>query len=110
MDYHNRQSFPLSAAGDLSEVVVFEFETIRYDNELFTWEWNKNKNLVGREKKTGEHRFTWQPHGSQFTIIEDVPEKSLVINIKQPKTLDKEQILKALGFDKSWITVTHKNG
>ncbi|HAO05316.1 MAG TPA: hypothetical protein DCQ15_11685 [Chitinophagaceae bacterium] len=100
----------LVKSGDLSEVVVFEFETIRYDNELFTWEWNKNKNLVGREKKTGEHRFTWQPHGSQFTIIEDVPEKSLVINIKQPKTLDKEQILKALGFDKSWITVTHKNG
>ncbi|MGB4886006.1 MAG: hypothetical protein WBP01_13285, partial [Ferruginibacter sp.] len=96
----------LVKSGDLSEVVVFEFETIRYDNELFTWEWNKNKNLVGREKKTGEHRFTWQPHGSQFTIIEDVPEKSLVINIKQPKTLDKEQILKALGFDKSWITVT----
>ena len=100
----------LVKSGDLSEVVVFEFETIRYDNELFTWEWNKNKNLVGREKKTGEHRFTWQHHGSQFTIIEDVPEKSLVINIKQPKTLDKEQILKALGFDKSWITVTHKNG
>lgn len=65
----------LVKSGDLSEVVVFEFETIRYDNELFTWEWNKNKNLVGREKKTGEHRFTWQPHGSQFTIIEDVPEK-----------------------------------
>lgn len=81
----------LVKSGDLSEVVVFEFETIRYDNELFTWEWNKNKNLVGREKKTGEHRFTWQPHGSQFTIIEDVPEKSLVINIKQPKLLTKNK-------------------
>ena len=99
----------LVKSSDLSEVVVFEFETIRYDNELFNWEWNKNKNLVGKEKKSGEHRFTWQPHGSQFTIIEDVPEKSLEINIKQPKTLDKEKILKALGFDKSWITVTHKN-
>ena len=100
----------LIKSGDLSEVVVFEFETIRYDNELFKWEWNKNNNLVGSEKKSGEHRFTWQPHGSQFTIIEDVPETSLVINIKQPKTLDKEKILTALGFDKSWITVTHKHG
>ena len=97
-------------SSDLSEVVVFEFETIRYDNELFKWEWNKNNNLVGYEKKSSEHRFTWQPHGSQFTIVEDVPETSLVINIKQPKTLDKEKILTALGFDKSWITVTHKNG
>ena len=100
----------LVKSSDLSEVVVFEFETIRYDNELFKWEWNKNNNLVGTDKKSGEHRFTWQPHGSQFTIIEDVPQTSLVINIKQPKTLDKEKILAALGFDKSWITVTHKNG
>jgi len=100
----------LIKSSDLSEVVVFEFETIRYDNELFKWEWNKNNNLVGYDKKSGEHRFTWQPHGSQFTIIEDVPETSLVINIKQPKKLDKEKILTALGFDKSWITVTHKHG
>lgn len=98
----------LIKSGDLSEVVVFEFETIRYDNELFKWEWNKNNNLVGCERKTGEHRFTWQPHGSQFTIIEDVPKTSLIINIKQPKKLDKEKVLNALGFDKSWITVSHK--
>jgi hypothetical protein len=100
----------LIKSNDLSEVVVFEFKTIRYENELYKWEWNKNKNLIGTEIKTGEHRFTWQPHGSQFTIIEDVPEKSLVIRIKKPKSLDKEQVLKTLGFDKSWITVIKKNG
>lgn len=100
----------LIKSNDLSEVVVFEFETIRYDHELFNWEWNPNNNLIGIDKKTDKHRFTWQPHGSQFTIIKDVPEKSLVIRIQQPKTLDKDQILKALGFDKSWITVFQKNG
>lgn len=100
----------LIKSNDLSEVEVFEFDTIRYDYELYKWEWNKNNNLVGTHKKTGEHCFTWQPHGSQFTIIEDVPEKSLVIKIKKPKSLDKEKILKALGFDKSWITVIQKNG
>ncbi len=99
----------LIKSNDLSEVVVFEFDTIRYDHELYKWEWNKNNNLVGTHKKSGEHCFTWQPHGSQFTIIEDVPHKSLVIQIKQPPILDKEQVLKALGFDKSWITVIHKN-
>jgi len=93
---------------DLTEVVVFEFDTIRYDPELYKWEWNKNNNLVGTHKNNGEHRFTWQPHGSQSTIIEDVPKKALVIKIKQPKTLDKDQILKALGFDKTWVTVTQK--
>ncbi|MEO6135035.1 MAG: hypothetical protein ABIP35_07775 [Ginsengibacter sp.] len=107
--FKHLRTIVLIKSGDLSEVVVFEFETIRYDNELFNWEWNKNNNLVGYGKKTGEHQFTWQPHGSQFTIIEDVPETSLVINIKRPATLDKEEILTALGFDKSWITVTHKH-
>lgn len=98
----------LVKSNDLSEVVVFEFETVRYDYELYKWEWNKNNNLVGTHKKTNEHSFTWQPHGSQFTIVEDVPDKCLVIKIKQPKTLDKDQILKALGFDKSWVIVTKK--
>ncbi|MDR2004409.1 MAG: hypothetical protein LBQ74_15385 [Prevotella sp.] len=100
----------LIKSNDLSEVSVFEFETIRYDHELYNWEWNKNKNLIGIDKKTGEHRFTWQPHGSQFTILEEVPAKSLTIRIKQPETLDKEQVLEALGFDKSWITVIKNNG
>ncbi|MCL1937294.1 MAG: hypothetical protein FWF52_02725 [Candidatus Azobacteroides sp.] len=100
----------LMKSNDLSEVVVFEFDTIRYDTELYKWEWNKNKNLLGIDKRTNEHKFTWQPHGSQFTIIEKVPEKSLIIRIKKPESLDKEQILQALGFDKSWITIIHKNG
>jgi hypothetical protein len=106
--YKHLRTIVLIKSNDLSEVVVFEFDTIRYDHELYFWEWNKNNNLIGSHKKTGEHSFTWQPHGSQFTIIEDVPEKGLVIKIKQPKTLDKDQILKALGFDKSWVTVSQK--
>ena len=107
--YKHLRTIVLLKSNDLSEVVVFEFDTIRYDHELYTWEWNKNNNLVGTHKQTGEHCFTWQPHGSQFTIIEDVPDKSLVIRIKQPPILDKDQILTALGFDKSWITIIHKN-
>ncbi len=103
--FQNLRTVVLVKSDDLNEVVVFEFDTIRYDPELFVWEWNANGNLRGIEKSTTEHRFTWQPHGSQFTIIEEVPEKSLVIRIKQPETLDKEKILEALGFDKSWITV-----
>jgi hypothetical protein len=100
----------LIKSNDLSEVAVFEFETIRYDEDLFEWKWNKNNNLIGIEKKTEEHKFTWQPHGSQFTIIEEIPAKCLVIRIKQPEPLNKEQVLATLGFQKSWITVLQKNG
>lgn len=108
--FQNLRTVVLVKSNDLTEVVVFEFDTIRYDPELYMWEWNKNGNLIGIEKSTSEHRFTWQPHGSQFTIIEVIPEKSPIIKIKQPEILDKEEILKALGFDNSWISITKRNG
>lgn len=108
--FQNLRTVVLVKSNDLTEVVIFEFDTIRYDPELFVWEWNKNGNLRGIEKSTTEHRFTWQPHGSQFTIIEEIPVGSLLIKIKEPETLNKEDILKALGFDKSWISVTKRNG
>lgn len=98
----------LIKSGNLQEVVVFEFETVRFDTELFSWEWNKNNNLIGKNKKTAEHKFTWQPHGSQFTIIENVPDESLIIQIKQPQILNKEEVLQALGVDDAWIKVQKK--
>lgn len=106
--FQNLRTVVLVKSGNLTEVVVFEFDTIRYDPELFVWEWNNNGNLRGIEKSTSEHRFTWQPHGSQFTIIEEIPEDSLLIRIKEPETLDKEDVLRALGFDKSWISVSKR--
>jgi hypothetical protein len=108
--FQNLRTIVLIKSDDLTEVVVFEFDTIRYDTELFSWKWNKDANLEGYDKATAEHRFTWQPHGSQFTIIETVSDSSLVIRIKQPDTLDKEVVLNALGFDKSWVNVVHRNG
>jgi len=108
--YKHLRTIVMIKSSDLSEVAVFEFETIRYDQELYLWKWNKNGNLEGFEKFTNLHRFTWQPHGSQFTIIEDVPDDCMVVKIKLPSTLNKNQILEQIGFDKSWVTVTKKNG
>ncbi len=107
--YQNLRTVVLIKSNDLTEVVVFEFDTIRYDPDMFVWEWNKNGNLQGIERSTMYHKFTWQPHGSQFTIIEQVPETSLLINIRQPRKLDKVNILKTVGFDFSWVTVTRRN-
>jgi hypothetical protein len=104
--FDHLRTIVLIKGNDLSEVVVFEFETIRYDQELFYWEWNENNNLKGFKKETKEHLFTWQPHGSQFTIHEKVPTNSVLIKIKKPEGLNKEKTLQALGFDKSWISVS----
>ncbi|WP_209403776.1 hypothetical protein [Pseudozobellia sp. WGM2] len=98
----------LVKSSDLSQVAVFEFDTIRYDAELFNFSWNKNGNLEGFVKGTKDKQFVWQPHGSQFTIIEKVPEETLILKIKQPEVLDKEKILSAIGFDKSWVTIKRK--
>jgi hypothetical protein len=55
--------------------------------------------------KAEVHRFTWQPHGSQFTFIEDVPDDRLAIRIRKPPSLDKEDVLRTLNFDESWVQI-----
>jgi hypothetical protein len=90
------------------ELGVFETETSLYQPGNYKWDWNEQDNLQGYEvlsDKTQIHRFTWQPHGSQFTIIEDVPEDRLAIRIRKPPELDKEAILKTLKFDESWVQI-----
>ena len=96
------------SSNDLLEVAAFEADTCLYRPENYKWEWNEKDNLEGYEvfsDKTEIHRFTWQPHGSQFTIIEDVPTDRLAIKIRKPPELDKEAILKTLEFDASWVQI-----
>jgi hypothetical protein len=108
--YKHLRTIVLIRSYDLSEVVIFEYDTIRYDPELYYWKWNKSKNLEGYCKSDDSHKFTWQSGGTQFTIIEELPNEQTVINVKKPNLIDKEYILGKIGFDKSWITVTKKNG
>lgn len=103
--YKHLRTVVLIKSDDLLEMSVFEFDTIMYSEADYYWQWNKSNNLEGFKKTTKEHVFTWQPHGSQFTIIEDVPTDRLSIRIKQPPTLNKDLILKALKFDNSWVQI-----
>lgn len=95
----------LVKAKDFSEFLVFELDTVRYDQELFLFRWNRNNNLEGYDKVTNKHRFTWQPSGSQFTIIEEIPKDRWHIKIKAPDKVDKRIILDAVGFDDSWYDI-----
>lgn len=99
----------LVKSDDLTQVAVFEFETVRYDAELYSFSWNKNGNLEGFRVGAKDKVFVWQPHGSQFTIIEEVPSSSLVLKLKPPKALDKDKVLEAIGFDKTWVTVKKRD-
>lgn len=90
---------------DLSEVSVFEEEALKFIPEEYEWEWNCNGNLVGFLKGTDVKKFTWQPHGSQFTISTNVPENRLKIRIRRPQLMDRDGVLEQLNFDPSWIEV-----
>ena len=107
--YKHLRTVVLIRSYDLLESLVFEFDTIRHEPELYYWEW-KGKNLYGYQKDNNKQKFTWQSGGQQFTIFETVPDKFLLINIKKPDLLPREFILNEVGFDNSWISVTHKNG
>lgn len=103
-NYLHMRTVVLLKSDDLLELALFEFDTEIYPAEQFHWEWNARGNLEGKDKR-GQHRFTWQPHGSQFTIIEDVPADRLAIRIKAPALMSRDQVTSALGFDSSWVEI-----
>jgi hypothetical protein len=103
--YMHLRTVVLLKSDDLLELAVFEFDTEMFLPIDYKWEWNENNNLQGYTKDTDEHKFTWQPHGSQFTVIERVPAERLAIRIKQPPLVDKEAVLESIHFDASWVQV-----
>ncbi len=90
---------------DLSTVSVFEEEALKFLPEEYEWEWNQKGNLEGYLKDTDVKKFTWQPHGSQFTITTNVPENRLKLRIRRPPILGREEVLTQLKFDPSWIEI-----
>ena len=104
-NYKHLRTVVLIKGSDLLELSVFEFDTVMYDLDMYFWEWNKRGNLEGWRIQLNTHKFTWQPHGSQLTIIEPVPNERLSIRIKKPTPLDKASVLEELKFDDSWVEI-----
>lgn len=87
------------------EFLLFEHETTRYITSDYNWCVNKNGNIEGYHIATGTHKFTWQPHGSQFTILCDVPQYACKFKIKRPPVFDFENTMTQIGYDPSWVTI-----
>lgn len=86
------------------EFVLFESEASRYVPGNYYWELNRRKNLEGFEKSGREHRFTWQPHGSQFTIVKPVPGSAYKFRVKRSvEPLEPDRVLNLIGFKEDWI-------
>lgn len=104
-NYNPVRTSVLVRSEDCLEYCLFEEETHRYPSNLFRWEINANGNLIGRNIETGELKFTWQPHGSQFTIHSKIPKTAIRFRIRKPPILEPKLILDNLGFDSSWVEI-----
>ena len=87
-----------------STFTYFESGVKEYDPYEYEWKENKRGNFEGIDKSTGRHTFTWQVHGSQFTILYKMPEYAIKFGIKKPGRIDPAVLRKAIGFGKNWVT------
>lgn len=88
------------------QFVLFEEEAVRYATGDYEWNKNKRGNFEGYDKSTGEHKFTWQPHGAQFTVIRHVPGSAIRFSVsKSPPLVAPGHILTLAGFQDDWIEI-----
>jgi len=82
---------------------LYEYELHRYNTAQYQWQQNKNGNLIGINIANNKHVFTWQPHGSQFTIKYDLPKSIRTFAIKKPEVLDFAKTIEQIGFNQDWV-------
>ena len=83
---------------------LFECPAVKFPTGDYRWSFNKRGNLEGQDKATGEHCFTWQPHGSQFTIIRSVPGSARQFSIDHAVPLvEPQHVLRLIRYKPSWI-------
>lgn len=86
------------------EFTIFEYEPVRFTPDDYEWRIGSRNNLHGYDKTTGEQRFTWQPHGSQFTIFKIVPGFAYKFRItRHPGLIEPQHVLNLIGFKPEWI-------
>lgn len=103
--YNPVRTLVLVRSEDCLSFCLFEEDTQRYPSNDYVWETNKNGNFIGKDIVSNETRFTWQPHGSQFTIHTSVPRNAVRFTIKEPPVISQEMILKSIDFDPSWVKI-----
>lgn len=86
--------------------VIFEDEIVRFQPTDYRWTLNSRENLVGTHIATGIRAFTWQPHGSQFTIHKTVPTSATKFQLlRRPPMIEEQHIINLTKFDSSWVRV-----
>ena len=83
---------------------VFEFATTQFDPADYLWGLNKKNNFEGRSVQDQRHAFTWQPSGSQFTILRPVSGSARSFQVRKPDEIAPEELLTSLGYSDDWVS------
>ena len=83
---------------------IFEHATTQFDPSDYVWSLNKRNNFEGHSGSGNVHSFTWQPHGSQLTILRQVSGSARSFQVKKPEALDPQVHLAAMGYSDDWVT------
>jgi hypothetical protein len=103
-DYDDLRVVVLIRNMDKLEFTLFEYEAGHYVPNDYEWKLNARGNLEGYEVSTKEHRFTWQPHGAQFTVIKRVPGSAYKFRIvRHPGLLEPQHVLNLVRFKEDWV-------
>jgi len=85
---------------------LFESPAEIYPTGDYRWAFNARGNLEGFNKATKAHCFTWQPHGSQFTVIRPIPGSARTFSINRTVPLvEPQHVLRLVHYDSSWISL-----
>lgn len=90
---------------DCTEFVVYEEYLEHFNISEYEWRENPQANLEGFNKLSGAKWFTWQPHGSQFSIHSAVPCNAIKFRVKRPPVISQEDVLHRIGFSESWVEI-----
>lgn len=84
---------------------LFEEDTRRFVPSEYEWEENDSGNFEGYEIETQQHRFTWQPSGSQFSIYTHIPKNAFKFRIKKPPLIDVNKTLEQINYTDDWVEI-----
>lgn len=101
--YNPVRTVVLVRSNEMDKFCIYEEDNYRYPTNEYLWVENNKGNLIG---KKGELTcFTWQPHGSQFTIHSEIPENAIKFKIRKPEAIPQEKIWDAVGFNDDWVHI-----
>lgn len=103
-DHDDKRLLVLIRNMQANEYTMFERPIVQLVPNNYQWRENSKRNLEGYEGE--KHMFTWQPHGSQFTIIETVPAGAVRFRIKKaPLTLELRHVLNLVRYKADWVKI-----